>query len=438
MTGHYHTKEAFDARLAARRAEPAVPLPCQAFWHICCMNHWREIVQEQWYLFRSVHLNPIAGVLGSKEDVAWVQSLGIKVGYHNAEHKQFETPTLQMLWEWSHRHPAGSVLYAHTKGVSAPSDRNKAAWRNLMEYYVISRWRDNLHRLAIVDMIGVDWQHVPYHPHFSGNFWMARADWIGHLSSPWDHLASGGPSFAGHPWRRMHCEMWLGSRPWHNVGHLCCENTNLWTGEQVFYLLSEARSKERAHILDAILEAGSDNTQRFGGRFEGGYHIQQVPEELADVVMRLRGRPYEHYLEIGAAAGGTARILRELLEIPHVYVIDDNKHPKHSLRATILPDAIEWIGSSQDAECARQLAEWNCKFDLVCIDGDHAYDAVRADLALAQKVLATGAVIILHDIAICEGPKRVWDEITNGQHPGCAAIAAYGQRCGIGLLRWDG
>lgn len=433
----YHNQQAMENRLAARRADPCVPLPCQAFWHIGCMNNWREVVQEQLDLFRSVHLNPIAGVLGTQEDVDWLQSLGINIGYHSDDLAQYETPTLQMLWNWCHKNPSGSVLYAHSKGVSAPNDRNKPAWRRLMAYYVIRRWRENLHRLATVDVIGVNWQHSPSHPHFSGNFWMARADWIRSLPTPWDHLAAGGPSIAGHPWRRMHCEMWLGSRGWHHVGHLCCENRNLWSGDDVFHFLAEAQQKEKMRILEAILAAGSDDVHMFGGRYDGGLHIQQVPEELADAVMDLQGRPYQKYLEIGAAAGGTARILRDLLEIPNVYVVDDNKHPKHGLRATILPDAVEWIGNSHDPACARQLAEWGCQFDLVLIDADHAYAAVRADLDLVQKFLAPDAVVMLHDVACSPGPKRLWQEIADGQHCGYSAIGAHGQRCGIGLVQWN-
>lgn len=438
MADVYHTKESFDARLEARRADPCVPLPLQVFWHIGCLNHWREVVQEQYDLFRSVGLRPIAGVLGSPEDAAWVRSLGIEVGYTNPDLENWETLTLQMLWEWCLAHPAGSVLYAHSKGVTAPDSTNKPAWRHLMAHYVIKRWRHNLHRLAVADLTGVNWQHSPSHPHFSGNFWMARSDWIAHLPPPLKHLESGGPTIAGHGWRRMHCEMWLGARPWHHVEHLCCENTCLWSGEQVHQLLAEAEKVERQQILERILAAGSDDVHAFGGRFSGGLQLQQVPEELADAIGHLQGRHYERYLEIGAAEGGTARFLRDLLEIPYVYIIDDNRHPKHTSRPTILPGAIEWIGNSHDPTCAAQLARWGQRFNLVLIDGDHSYEGVAADLDMVRPYLAPRAIIMLHDSAVCEGPRRLVEEIRTGCPPGFREIAVCGSRCGIFLAQYEG
>jgi hypothetical protein len=438
MSDTYHTKEAFNARLKARREDPCAPLPLQTFWHIGCLNNWRDVVQEQYDLFQSVGLRPIAGVLGSQEDAAWIKSLGIEIGYTSPDMKNWETLTLQMLWEWCLSHPAGSVLYVHSKGVTAPTSENKRAWRHLMAYYVIKRWRHNLHRLAVADVVGVDWQHSRSYPHFSGNFWMARSDWISHLPSPLKHRDAGGPNIAGHGWRRMHCEMWLGSRPWHHVEHLCCQNTCLWRGEEVHQLLAKAQKEEHCKILEKVLMAGSDDVQRFGGRFEGGLHIQQVPEELADLVVHLQGRPYANYLEIGAAAGGTARFLRDALEVPYVCIIDDNQHPKHGLRSTIIPDATEWIGNSHDPACAEFLAGLGRKFDLVMIDGDHRHEGVAADLAMVLPHLSSQAVILLHDITNEPGVRRLREEIRNELWPGLCEVASFVSRYGIAVIQYKG
>lgn len=433
MSDYYHTQEAYEVRMQLRRQNPSVPLPLQPFWHICCINNWQDVVEEQWNLFREMGLRPIAGVLGSDEQLAWVCDLGVDVGYHSEDIGEYETPTLQMLYEWCHRHPCGSVMYVHTKGVSAPHDANKTAWRKVMEHYIVRQWRENLFHLATADMVGVNWIHSPDYPHYSGNFWMARADWITHLASPEEHLAAGGPSFSGQPWRRMHCEMWIGSKPWHCKVSRGIENANFIVGPTVFQVLDNAKSEEMQRILSHIREAGSDNLGYFGGKYEGGYHVQQVPEELAELVMFLQGRPYPKMLEIGSAAGGFARLMRELLAIGDIYIVDNNGHHKHHLRPAILKQVTEWVGDSHSPECAEQLKAWNQRFDLVHIDGDHIYDGVRADLEMVKSYLAPRARIVIHDVVIHDGPRRVWHEIQDGKHPGIRPVTIIGNRCGIGL-----
>ncbi len=45
-----------------------------------------------------------------------------------------------------------------------------------------------------------------------------------------------------------------------------------------------------------------------------------------------------HYLEIGAAAGGTTYLIDHFLEPRIIVLIDDNKHPKAHLRPYVLRD----------------------------------------------------------------------------------------------------
>jgi hypothetical protein len=206
---------------------------------VACMGNWRDVFAEQRQLFASVGLAPTACVLGEPADVEYVRSL-MPVAYASPDLQEFETPTLQRLWEWCSEHQEGAVLYVHTKGVSAPHDANKVAWRRLMARYVIEPWKTNLARLAEFDILGIDWQQSPTYPHFAGNFWMARADWIAHLPAPVNYRRHGGPWIAEQPWERMHAEMWLGSRPYHHVKNFCCHDENLWCGDRVFQLLNDS------------------------------------------------------------------------------------------------------------------------------------------------------------------------------------------------------
>ena len=233
----YHTRAAFDVRMQQRRANPIKPWPLGVFYHVACMNNWREVFDEQADTFDRLGLAPVAGVLGSEDDAEYVAER-MKVAYLSPTLTEYEVPTLELAWEWAKRNPDAAVMYAHTKGVSNPTDANKPAWRSLMTRYVIEAWEANVERLAEYDAIGVDWQQSAIHPHFSGNFWLARADWLKQLNSPTEYRAKGGPTIAGNAWERMAAEVWIGSKPFHHVESLCCTDTNLWSGSDVFRLLT--------------------------------------------------------------------------------------------------------------------------------------------------------------------------------------------------------
>lgn len=207
-----------------------------AFYHIAAMGNWIEVVHEQKAACDEVGLKPLCHVSGSAEDAEAVRSLGLEVVSESRDLREYETPTLELVYRWCCDNPTGAVAYFHTKGVSAPADESKAAWRRLMMSNVISPWRQNLRRLEIADIVGVNWIESVDLPHFSGNFWMTRADWVSsRLSSPTDHRDRGGPQVMGNPWRRWHAEAWVGSNQWHIVESLVCRNENFLDHECRFF-----------------------------------------------------------------------------------------------------------------------------------------------------------------------------------------------------------
>jgi hypothetical protein len=247
----WESQPAFDARMAERRATPTPPTPLRCWYHCAAIGNYREVLKEHASLCESVGLHPTACVVGGTQaDADWVATIW-PVAYYSPRVTEYEIPTLQKLWEWCRENPTGSVLYFHTKGVSFPNDAGKSAWRRLMDHYLIRDWKANLDRLAVADMVGVDWQDSPQFPHFSGNYWMARADWINRLESPSEYRARGGPVFAQNPWDRMCAELWLGSRRYHHIESLACRNENLWTGTRAAELLEQAlqTNKLRFHVV---------------------------------------------------------------------------------------------------------------------------------------------------------------------------------------------
>lgn len=130
-----------------------------------------------------------------------------------------------------------------------------------------------------------------------------------------------------------------------------------------------------------------------------GYGIEQNAHELATFLCSLPN--IQTVLEIGTGyRAGLARFMTEHLgwEVTTISM----HHPQ-----TPAPLARQVIGKSVDV-----VGKVYGRYDLVIIDGDHTYDAVKLDAALYASM---GSVVMFHDIAglrDCEGSARHWQEIS--------------------------
>jgi len=201
----------------------------------------------------------------------------------------------------------------------------------------------------------------------------------------------------------------------------------------------KATNYTQAQIEQFIIDAGSDSLAVFGGAYEGGIHIQQVPDELAPCIKKIMdsGEEIGAMLEIGSAAGGTCFIMQYFLRPGSIQIIDDNNHPKAWLRPGILRNIAfdEIIGSSRDPEVIRQAV---FDIDLLIIDGDHSYEGVKADIDNYLPMLRKGGFLVLHDTIfddwgvgkmvaeLKEGTKVMFIEeyVSDGPH-----------KCGLALFR---
>lgn len=187
-------------------------------------------------------------------------------------------------------------------------------------------------------------------------------------------------------------------------------------------------------LLTRIRAAGTDNLSFFGCGYEreGGYSLQQQPEEFAALTCALMDYVPSmvsiRYLEIGSASGGVCRFLQESLGFDHVTVMDDHGHHRWTEQAAhfgAVKDMLsprrwhEYIGDSHALAAAEFLRGCQADdpdgvetllYDVAFIDGDHTYAGVTADIALVTPFLEPGALCVLHDIVACEGVKRAWQE----------------------------
>lgn len=158
----------------------------------------------------------------------------------------------------------------------------------------------------------------------------------------------------------------------------------------------------REALIGRIRAAGTDSLETFGNGYthEGGLGLQQNPEELADFILLLKGRPHDSYLEIGSASGGTAKLLHKEVGFDSLASIDDGKHPG------FMPLTDQFVGDSHSKEAREWLKD--SVFDVVLVDGDHSYEGVKADLALVMK---HAKLIAVHDTVACPEVAQAWAEI---------------------------
>jgi len=212
-----------------RLAKPVDITKATAWYHIAAMNNWREVVDEQTKLAGQSGLKTLySGFLGTRQQakdciaIAGANGVDLDILFREDDFRLYETPTLAALQRHAHRNPGTAVMYFHTKGVSAPSDKAKIAWRQLGTLYMVGWWNENLRRLCDgLDGIGINWQDCPVDQHFQGNMWLARTDWINLLPDMGEYSRSlAGETFWSNPWERMCAEVWFASRPGYKIESL--------------------------------------------------------------------------------------------------------------------------------------------------------------------------------------------------------------------------
>ena len=186
------------------------------FYHIAQMGMGAFIYQQQLHRLYTSGLIDSAdyihfGVNGDQE----LFNVPDKVVVKQNQNWKEETETLLDLKNFSQKNLDYRILYFHTKGVSKGTPIANA-WRLMMEYFVIDKWKECVEMLNEYDCVGSNLNSVgetlwadgtttkPVEGtyNFTGNFWWANAIHIQTL----DHkfLSSN---------YRIDRELWIGSNP---------------------------------------------------------------------------------------------------------------------------------------------------------------------------------------------------------------------------------
>ena len=174
------------------------------------------------------------------------------------------------------------------------------------------------------------------------------------------------------------------------------------------------------------------------------HRAAQDRDELAGALAVVALAQPKVLVEIGCDSGGGLWAWGQVC--PRVYgiTLEDNAYgtggsggvlrthgvPVH-LGSSHAPTALVWLRG--------QLA--GDPVDVLVIDGDHSVEGVKADLADYAPLVATGGLILLHDIDVTNDPRaqvcHVWPELVE-RYETTVIRSTVGRRQGWGIITWTG
>ena len=201
----------------------------KVFWNLNELANWDKVFKDQWDCMVK------SGLMDAAEQVILMgngrrQTFTPIVDAHPEYAKNlcftsvcdsaalFEYPALMFMQKMAQEaEEPFHICYIHMKGLTRWGNPNVDDWRHWLNWCVIERWRDNVEALDQgADVVGTNYNTSPW-PHFAGNFWWARSEYVAKLepiAHPEDRMNHNFTQFNRHPtnphWRFDH-EAWLHS-----------------------------------------------------------------------------------------------------------------------------------------------------------------------------------------------------------------------------------
>lgn len=194
-----------------------------AFYHIGPVNHWREIVSEQLRLLSTAafpgHLYIHFG--GNIYEQGYIQRVAdahtLPTTFLPNQPGREECPCLEAIHDYTQTPNATKyILYFHTKGITHLNEWHVVLWRWLMNAAMLTHWRASLDILieGQWDFVAPKVSNNPF-PHSSGNFWIAKTNYVRRLARFQDYYNSFMEVYAHRlhgGWSLRHsAEAWIGS-----------------------------------------------------------------------------------------------------------------------------------------------------------------------------------------------------------------------------------
>ena len=158
----------------------------KVFVHVTDLPGGREITEEQIDLMISSRLIENAEVsfwCTGDSSFSWLieKTKGLvnaKLYNWGQDVREYERATLIPLKQHCDEKD-GMVLYLHQKGLTHTNNLNVKDWRDYMNHFMITRWKDCISMLTQgYDTVGVNWNGDRDQPHYAGNFWWANNSYV--------------------------------------------------------------------------------------------------------------------------------------------------------------------------------------------------------------------------------------------------------------------
>jgi len=180
-----------------------------------------------------------------------------------------------------------------------------------------------------------------------------------------------------------------------------------------------------------------DREAEFLWRTRGAPLVDAMLQNRAELVLLcewLEAARLQSYLEIGIWTGRLVSTLQRLFAFERVAACDLGWAQRAGLPLH-LAEGIELLRASSASDAYRAWRAEREPFDLVLIDGDHAYEAVRQDFELNRAL--PHRFLAFHDIAnthpAVAGVKRLWEELDGHKLELIRPLGCSRWRMGIGI-----
>lgn len=163
------------------------------FIHAATLSRCQERVDEYLELIKNSGLIDVVREIfidvvgnGDLPDVSSYNDSRIHVQRIHDNLGENEAPTHKHMWDYAQANKNDFILYLHTKGVGKEINPAIEDWVSYMTYFLIENWKVCINYLESNKTVGVDLR-PDFHLHYSGNFWWARADYLGSLINPLEY-----------------------------------------------------------------------------------------------------------------------------------------------------------------------------------------------------------------------------------------------------------
>lgn len=303
----------------------------------------------------------------------FINILGIR---DTGEPPLYEGYCLKFIYDSVKKDPNKNILYIHSKGISRFTI-NQKNWLEILDYYLITQWRDCIKQLKNYDIVSVkdsgDLSEIPS----SGNFWWATGAYLATLPDPLN-IQEYWPEFAKH--ERYCYEGWIGVNRNKKVYRIQKTYKNHYTDYCFLENLINEEIQEEI-ITKTIFEEEYEKVCKI----KEGVISEHLPKlrELASQCSSIT--------EFGVGPGHSTRAflttsaklrsydLNYFFDVGELFKIAKEKYNK---------DVFYWVGDVLQKEIENT--------DLLFIDSLHTYNQLKAELTMHANNV--NKYIIFHDV----------------------------------------